>query len=432
MFRKIALLAGVGLASLAAPALAWDQPLEPIEIPPSVEQGLDMVYIDREIAPEMDARDAQLEGLGFDTGRAAPVDLFLPVHPIYTELRRALVRYEMRWSALPQIRIPQGEVLRPGSEGERVALLRQRLGLGEGTEYDEDLAKVVREYQDVHGYKADGIVGPATLASLNLGAEHYENILMLNMERARRLPRSNERGRYVLVDSGSARLWMYENGKPVDSMRVIVGTDETETPMMAALLRFVAVNPNWNVPPELAESLVAPNVLEQGLTYLTDRDYKVFADWTDDAVELDPATVDWKAVAAGELKQLRIVRGPGPWNSMGDMKFMMPNDYGIYLHDVPDPQKELFAKEDRWISNGCVRVEDAERLAEWLYGYVPEGSNPKVEENVDLADPVPVYMTYLTAEATAEGPKFRADPYDRDPALLARMFPADERMAELR
>ena len=432
MFRKVALFAGIAGLATSAPALAWDQPIEPIEIPASIEQGLDMVYIDHEIAPEMDERNAQLAELGFDTGRAAPVDFFLPVHPIYTELRRALVRYQMRWSALPQIQIPAGEVLKPGSQGERVALLRQRLGLPGGTAYDDALAKTVAEYQSVHGFKADGIAGPTTLGSLNKGAEHYERVMTLNMERARRLPRSNERGKYILVDAGSARMWMYENGKPVDSMKVIVGTDETETPMMAALMRFVSVNPNWNVPPELAQSLVAPNVLKQGLTYLTDRDYKVYSDWTDDAVLLNPATVDWEGIAAGRVKDLRLVRGPGPWNSMGDMKFMMPNDYGIYLHDVPDAQKDLFAKDDRWISNGCVRLEDAERLAAWLFGTVPKGRDPKVEQDVDLPSPVPVYMTYLTAEAGPDGPTFRADPYNRDPALLARMAAGEEQMAELR
>ena len=426
MFRKFLFLVGV---SLAMPAIASDQPLEPIEIPPSVEQGLDMVYIDREIAPSMEARDAQLADLGFDTGRAAPVDMFLPVHPIYTDLRRALVRYQMRWSALPQVEIPSGPVLKLGSEGDRVAQLRRRLGLPEGTQYDEALAKVVRDYQEVHGFKPDGIVGAKTIASLNLGADHYEQVLMLNMERARRLPRSNERGKYVLVDAGSARLWMYENGRPVDSMKVIVGTDETETPMMAALMRYVSVNPNWNVPPELARDLIAPRVLAEGLTYLTDRDYKVFSNWTEDAVQLDPATVDWKAVAAGR-SDLRLVRGPGPWNSMGDMKFMMPNDYGIYLHDVPDAQKELFAKDDRWISNGCVRLEDAERLASWIFGDVPKGDDPKVEQDIDVPNPVPVYMTYLTAEAGPDGPRFRPDRYDRDPAILARMAQAEEQLAE--
>jgi hypothetical protein len=147
----------------------------------------------------------------------------------------------------------------------------------------------------------------------------------------------------------------------------------------------------------------------------------VLSDWTDDATPIDPATVDWQAVADGKI-QVRLRRGPGPWNSMGDMKFNMPNDFGIYLHDVPDPERELFTKDDRWISNGCIRLEDAHRLAKWLFGDLPHAKDPKAEENVDLPEPVPVYITYLTAEAGPNGPKFRPDPYNRDPALLARYF----------
>ena len=421
MRRYILFLAGLSLPALVLAAGKQQQPIEPIDVPPSIEQGLDMVYIDREIAPSMEKRDAQLEALGFEAGNAAPADLFLPVHPLYTDLRRGLVKYEMRWGDLPQVQVPAGPVLKPNSTGDRVALLRQRLGLAEGTKFDAALGAAVKEYQAIHGIKADGIAGAGTIDSLNLGYKHYANILALNLERARRLPRVNEGGRYVLVDAGNARLTMYENGKPVDSMRVIVGEKATETPMMAALLRFVSVHPWWNTPPELARKSVAPGVLKEGLTYLSDRDYEVLSDWSDDAQPIDPATVDWKAVADGSTT-VRLRRGPGEWNSMGNYKFNMPNDFGIYLHDVPNQERDLFKKDDRWISNGCIRLEDAPRLAKWLFGYVPKGENSKTEVNVDLDQPVPVYITYLTAEATANGAKFRADPYKRDPALLARYF----------
>jgi len=99
----------------------------------------------------------------------------------------------------------------------------------------------------------------------------------------------------------------------------------------------------------------------------------------------------------------------------------MPNDFGIYLHDVPNMEKNLFDKDDRWISNGCIRLQDAHRLAKWLFGDLPHAQG-STEENVDLPQPVPVYVTYLTAEAGPDGAKFRRDPYNRDPALLARYF----------
>ncbi|HXH52761.1 MAG TPA: L,D-transpeptidase family protein [Sphingomicrobium sp.] len=404
--------------TLAVPASAWDgAPIEPIDLPPSVEQGVDMIYIDDELAPPRFRGSATAQPASFDSWNGAAVDLFETVHPLYTELRRGLVRYQMRWGDLPQTSVPAGPALKVGAEGERVELLRERLGLAAGTRFDETVEKAVREYQEAHGLKVDGIVGAKMLESLNLGYAHYERILLINLERTRRLPLPDERKRYILVDVGAARLWMYENGKPVDSMKVIVGTRETATPMMAANLRFVSVNPYWNVPPELAQKLIAPRVMAEGLTYLFDRKYEVLSDWSDDAVAIDPQTVDWRAVAEGR-KEIRLRRGPGPGNSMGDIKFMMPNDFGIYLHDTPD--KALFAKDDRWISNGCVRVEDAQRLARWLFGYVPKGRTKDVEENVDLPQPVPVYMTYLTAGATAKGVQFRADPYGKDEALLAR------------
>jgi len=419
MRKFVLVLAGLCLP-VSALAAASQQPIEPIEVPPSVEQGLDMVYIDREIAPSMQQRDAQQHDQGIDQFKVADADMFAPVHPLYTDLRRALVRYEMRWGDLPQVQIPAGPTLKLNMTGDRVALLRQRLGLPEGTKFDAPLAAAVKEFQDVHGLKADGVAGAGTIQALNLGFKHYEDVLLLNLERARRLPQTTESGRYVLVDAGSARLFMYENGRPVDSMRVIVGSKATETPMMAALLRYVSLNPWWNTPPELATKSVAPGVLKEGLKYLTDRDYQVLSDWGDDPKVLDPATVDWQAVADGKA-DVRMRRGPGEWNSMGDMKFNMPNDFGIYLHDVPNMEKNLFDKDDRWISNGCIRLQDAHRLAKWLFGDLPHAQG-STEENVDLPQPVPVYVTYLTAEAGPDGAKFRRDPYNRDPALLARYF----------
>ncbi len=303
---------------------------------------------------------------------------------------------------------------------------RERLGLGAGDKFDQPLAAAVKEYQRVHGLKDDGIVAAGTIASLNRGAEHYERLIIVNLERARRLPTPEESRRYILVDSGSARLWMYENGQPVDSMKVVVGTKETETPMLAALLRYISLNPYWNVPPELASNMVAKNVLEQGLTYLQERDYEVLSDWTEDAQVIDPALIDWQAVREGR-SEIKLRRKPGPWNSMGAMKFMLPNDYGIYLHDVPD--KEQFKKDERWTSNGCVRVEDAKRLATWLFGDVPEPQSGQPEEKVDLPEPVAVYMTYLTVGTTADGVTFRPDRYGRDAAVLARYFDGPREVA---
>jgi murein L,D-transpeptidase YcbB/YkuD len=414
------------LAALGLTAADGPQPIEPIDVPPSVEQGVDMVYIDPEIAPVFQRRNIEAGSFDFRSWTGAPVDMFMPVHPLYTDLRRGLVKYRQRWGDLPAVDIPAGPPMKAGEKSERVALLRERLGLSPGDAFDPAVAAVVKEYQQVHGLKADGIVADATISSLNLGADHYRRLLIVNLERARRLPAPEDASRYILVDAGAARLWMYEIGKPVDSMKVIVGSNETRTPMMAAVMRYASLNPYWNVPADLTQTLIAPKVVAEGLNYLAERNYEVFPDFTDEAQKIDPATVDWQAVADGKA-EVRLRRGPGPWNSMGSIKYMMPNDYGIYLHDTPD--KALFARDDRWISNGCIRVEDATRLSTWIFGRVPEPQSGQPEERADLPEPIPVYVTYLTAEATAGGVTFRPDRYDRDAAVLARYFGADREVA---
>lgn len=400
------------------PGGAVPEPVETIALPPSGERGLDMIVVDTEAMPAEPELAKDMPRELDESWSGAPVDLFVPTHHLYTDLRRSLVRYQMKWGALPAVTIDtNGATMKVGSKDPRVSMLRQRLGLTPGTVFDSALAKKVAEYQSAHGLKADGIAGAGTIASMNRGASWYERQIMLNMERARRLPPEGSTDRYLLVDAGSARLWMYENGRPVDSMKVIVGSPQSETPMMAALLRYTAVNPFWNIPPDLVQKTVAKRVLDQGTSYLEQKRYQVLSDWSDQATVVDPSTVDWHAVADGRT-ELRVRQLPGADNFMGIAKFMMPNHYGIYLHDTPN--KTFFANDDRWISNGCVRVEDAARLARWIYGTVPAAKSPDTEERVDVEKPLPVYITYLTVGAGPDGPIFRADPYNRDAPLIAK------------
>ncbi|MFL6830533.1 MAG: L,D-transpeptidase family protein, partial [Sphingomicrobium sp.] len=276
----------------------------------------------------------------------------------------------------------------------------------------------VKEFQAVHGQKADGIAGAGTIEALNRGAQYYEQLIIINMERAKRLPAPEEQRKYAIVDAGDARLSLWENGRKVDEMKIVVGKAETATPMMAAYIKYASVNPYWNVPPELVRNLIGPRIVAQGVSYLTDREYQVLTNYGEDAQVIDPNTIDWQAVVDGR-QDVRLRRLPSPANSMGMMKFMLPNYFGIYLHD--SPEKEHFTKNELWISNGCVRVEDYKRLARWLFdGTVPSGRNPKVEEEVNLPQPVPVYMTYLTVAASPSGVTFLPDPYGRDAALMER------------
>lgn len=412
--------------SLAAPLSAVPfQGDEPVGVPSNVDQGIDFVYVD----PKLKALAAQprqsdnwmLRSVAYDWGPGwgsgqRSEQRQDSSNPIFVELRRGLEDYRMSWGSLPQIRIPNGATLTKGSEGERVDMLRERLGLPLRWGFDDELADVVSAYQRVHGLEATAVADSATIESLNRGAAHYEQLIVLNLERARRLPSAGEFERYVLVDSGAAEVYLYDRDRVADRMRAIVGSKENRTPMMAVIMQNAKVNPYWNVPAEMIRTFTAPKVLKQGVSYLKNYHYEVLSDWSPDAVRLDPAEVDWKAVAAGG-SEIRVRQKPGPWNSMGEIKFETPNDYGIYLHDTPN--KAQFASDDRWISNGCVRLEDADRFATWVFGAVPEGTS--TEQVVPLRQPVPVYMTYLTAVPGPGGVQFRADPYGFDERAVRRL-----------
>ena len=202
-------------------------------------------------------------------------------------------------------------------------------------------------------------------------------------------------GRYVLVDAASARLYMMEDGRVQDSMKVIVGKPETPTPALKDVINYETLNPYWHVTPELAKAIIAPRVLKDGDAYLKMQGYEVVSGWGPGAQVLSPDSVDWKAVAAGE-SQIYVRQRPGPANSLGHFKFDLPNGEGIYLHDTP--KKELFAQDDRRVSHGCVRLEDAQRLARWLLGKDPPAASAP-EEHVLLPKPVPITISYLDSHA---------------------------------
>jgi murein L,D-transpeptidase YcbB/YkuD len=232
-----------------------------------------------------------------------------------------------------------------------------------------------------------------------------------NLERARSIPAT---GKFVLVDAATARLWMYENGRPVDSMKVIVG-DKAKlglpTPMIASVIWYATLNPYWHVPDHMAKKIIAKRVLSDGEGYLKKGGYEVVSDWNGTQA-LPPSSVDWKGVAAGTV-QVKIRQLPGPTNGMGKMKFNFANPEGIYLHDTPN--KALFAQSNRALSNGCIRLEDAKRLGRWLMGREPVGDGATAEQHVSLPQGIPVFVTYLTAQPHIGEVALVRDVYGWDP-----------------
>lgn len=240
--------------------------------------------------------------------------------------------------------------------------------------------------------------------------ERERRVLAVNLERARALPAGGQR--YVIVNAAAQRLYMYENGQVVDSMRVVAGRPDpiAQTPMMNAFIRFAALNPYWNSPADITSRRLAPNVLKGGRAYIKAKGYEILSDWSDHAKVIDPMSVDWRAVAAG--KPIRMRQKPGPANSMGRMKFMFPNAQGIWLHDTPE--REKIEEASRLSSNGCIRLEDAPRLGRWLFGRPLKTQGARPEQKVPLASPVPLYVTYLTAVPSGSSIVYFDDFYGRD------------------
>jgi len=229
--------------------------------------------------------------------------------------------------------------------------------------------------------------------------------LVSNLERARVLPAG---GKYIMVNSADAKLTMVENGQPVDSMKVVVGMTQfpdgkpnyLPTPLISSMIYYVTFNPYWNVPQNLIIRNIGHKARDQGPSYLKGQGFEVMSDWTENATVVPYDQVDWKAVAAG-TKTIRIRELPGPLNSMGRFKFNFRNAEDIYLHDTP--MKAYMLKADRHLSNGCIRLEDARRLAKWLLQREPTAPTDTPETHVQIPTGVPVYVTYLTANVGADG-----------------------------
>ncbi len=234
------------------------------------------------------------------------------------------------------------------------------------------------------------------------------------LDRLRLIP---AKGKIIIVDTANQRLMMVEDGIVAGSMKTIVGKVKSPTPLIAGKVHYVTLNPYWNIPMDVVQRRVAPTVVKRGVSYLKAARYVTTSKWGADAELVDPATIDWKAVAAGtEKAYLRQL--PGVNNMMGHMKFGFANRFDIFLHDTP--HRDLFTKATRNLSMGCVRLEHAPDLARWLLGTEPVTSDDAPEQQVALSAGVPVYTVYLTANVDGDKLVYANDVYGFDAPAQAQ------------
>jgi murein L,D-transpeptidase YcbB/YkuD len=340
---------------------------------------------------------------------AAALVRMRPQDPGYDSLRTQLALYRDIVTRGGWPTIPEGKQLRRGDKDSpaRIAALRGRLAaegyvsadsVASPGVYDRVLAGAVAEYQARHSIGVDSLLGGETLESLNLPADFRLAQIAANLERYRWLPRSLG-DRYVLVNVPQFYLRAYDSGQKSLEMKVIVGQEyeDKATPVFSDSMEYVVFRPYWNVTPNIAEKEIFP----KGPEYLAANDMEIYNDHGRRAVR----------------------QRPGPKNALGYVKFLFPNDYNIYLHDTPN--HNLFEKDVRAFSHGCIRVEKPDELAEWVLGWdagrVEAAMHGSDNHQVTLPKKIPVYIVYFTAFVQDGHLQFGNDLYDRDSKLVAQM-----------
>jgi murein L,D-transpeptidase YcbB/YkuD len=326
-----------------------------------------------------------------------------PPYPAYRNLQVAARRYRAAADAGGWDALAAGPALKEGARGPAVTALRQRLAAEgfattparEPELFDATLRKALSEFQRRHGLEPDGSLGAATRATLNVSAEDRADQLEANLERWRWLPHALP-GERLEIDIAGQQATLFRGGAPVLSQRVIVGDPKHRTPMFASALEAVVFNPPWNVPASIAQAELLPKEARNP-GYLAKNDFI----WVD-----------------GHLQQRA-----GPKSALGLVKFDLPSQFGVYLHDTPS--RTLFQKQNRALSHGCMRLEKPQELAQMLLspqGWTQDGMDRAIEAKstlrVDLKTHTPLYVMYWTASADADGQvDFRPDVYDWDRKL---------------
>jgi murein L,D-transpeptidase YcbB/YkuD len=295
--------------------------------------------------------------------------------------------------------------------------------------YQEPLVTAVKRFQTRHGLEPDGIIGPATVAALNVPIARRAQQLALTLERLRWLPDLTG-GRFIVVNIPSFHLWGWDSlnaaGAPSIDMNVIVGRNalDTQTPIFDEQLEYLIFRPYWNVPSSILRNEILP-AIKKDSTYLTRNNMEIVQGAGDDARPVAPTAETVSRLTRGTL---RVRQRPGSENSLGLVKFMFPNAANVYLHGTP--AEELFGRSRRDFSHGCVRVERPIDLAVWALRDVPAWDQERIvaamekgkPTRVNLPRPMPVILFYTTAIVELDGrPGFYPDLYGHDQRLLGAL-----------
>ncbi|REK47794.1 MAG: murein L,D-transpeptidase [Bacteroidetes bacterium] len=291
--------------------------------------------------------------------------------------------------------------------------------------FEEKTEEAVVNFQYRHGLEADGVIGKSFMEQLSVPLESRINSILINMERCRWLPERPE-GEFILVNLPEFKLHVFDGKEHLWHCNVIVGTTKTNTIIFTGNLKYVVFSPYWNVTRNIVVNEILP-AAKKNPAYLQKHNMEAFLPGPPLKI-IDPTTIDWKKYNSRTFPY-HIRQKPGKSNSLGQVKFLFPNSYSIYLHDTPT--KNLFRESKRSFSHGCIRVEEPFRLAEFLLrndtAWTPEKIRKAMdsgkEKFVVLKNEVPVFLLYLTSWVDEYGElNFRNDLYGHDEKLQKVLF----------
>ena len=357
-----------------------------------------------------------------------------PKDPQYARLQEALQVYRELASADTFPPLSRMKIA-PGEAHESIPRVRNKLRLTDLkkkgndtlTVYDEDLVGAVKKFQGRHGLEPDGVLDHETIQLLNVSMNEKAELISLNLERLRWLPHLQGKGDEIVINVPEYILRVYRNNKEQMKMRVVLGAQYTPTPVFHDTLKYIVFSPTWAVPKSIFEKEFLPRLQENPGSFNPDR-FKFYKD----GKEVDPFLEAWSDEDL-DTNAYRVIENPGEQNSLGRVKFIMPNDFSIYLHDTP--ADKLFRREDRALSHGCIRLERPEEFALYLLEGQKGWNEKKIKEamqtdeplQVDLRRPYPVYIVYRTVWVDDTGEvNFREDIYGHDERHLARLSKAQQ------
>lgn len=375
--------------------------------------------------PPLDTRNAQLLAIA-GPGVQDLAGAFEAARPAFEQYRSLQKAYSaQRLQPLPHWPVlPAGPLLRPGMQDGRIPGLAQRLfsegylatlPTHAGTDYTEQLADAVKSFQLNHSLQADGVIGAGTLTELNVSPQARREQLRINLERFRWLAQDMEPDS-LLVNVAAAQLTVFQGGVPVWQTRTQVGRAERQTPLLKSRVTRLTLNPTWTVPPTIMREDKLPQI-RRDQTFLSRQNLQVL---DRDGNRLDVNQINWDNPGNILLRQ-----EAGPRNPLGQMAVRFPNPFSVYLHDTPS--QALFQKGPRAFSSGCVRVEHALQLRDLLLSPAERLRTNELlatglTHEYRLTAPVPILLTYWTAQADSHGRLLYApDIYGHDPALITAM-----------